>query len=159
MTTMTDPILDLDEDLPPQLWVRGRDGSQHPFVTLDDLGLNGRGELADAWKRVNELRERRPVSKAEEREYVDRYNKIVRLLLPSMKAGEAKALPIETKEALVESFFSYRTVFKLSARLSELVAQTTAPEGRSGTGSPSSPSSPGTTDEHPSEGATGEMSP
>ncbi|MCK9495205.1 MAG: hypothetical protein M0R75_06880 [Dehalococcoidia bacterium] len=158
MTTTTDPILDLDEDLPPQLWVR-LGGEQHAFATLDDLGLNRRGELADAWKRVNELSERRPVTAAEEKEYLDRYGKMVRILLPSLKAAQVKALPIETKEALVQAFFSHRTVFKVSSRLTEMVEAMSGRGRPSETGNPSSPSSPGTTDEHPSEGATGETSP
>ncbi|MCK9496173.1 MAG: hypothetical protein M0R75_11850 [Dehalococcoidia bacterium] len=157
MTTTTDPILDLDEDLPPQLWVR-LGGEQHTFATLDDLGLNARNELDRAWRRVNELRDRDKVTAAEEKEYLDRYSKMVRLVLPSLKAAQVKALPIETREAIIQAFFSYRTGFKLATRLSDILT-TTLGGAPSETGSPSSPSSPGTTDEPPSEEATGETSP
>lgn len=157
MTTMTDPVLDLAEDTPPVLWVRGRDGKEHVYQTLDDLGLNARNELDRAWRRVNELRERESLSKAEEKEYLDRYGRMVRLMLPTLPSAEVKALSIETKESIVQGFFSHRTVFKLAARLTDLMTQQS--DSPSGTGSRSSPNSSGTTEPPLSEAETGATSP
>lgn len=151
---MTDPIMDLAEDTAPRPWIRGADGSQHYLQTLDDLGLNARGEITRAWERVNAIAEKAPkATKAEEREYDALYIKLVRLMLPSLKQREVKALGVEQREAIVQAFFTHRTAHRVMQRM---LANAATP---SVTGSLTSPSSSGTTDEPPSEAATGEMSP
>lgn len=151
MTTMTQPILDLVEDAPPRAWIRGAGGEQHWLATLDDMSINGRREFNRCWQRIQELEARDgDLTKAEEREYADRYVKAVRLIVPSLKVAEVKALGHERREAVVQAFFSHRTALRVVQRLAEMMAAS-----QSATGAPSSPNSSGTTDAPPSEEGIG----
>lgn len=154
---MRGPILDLTEDAPERLFIRGMGGEQIWLVTLDDLGLNARLQVHGHWERVNALVQQvatKPLTKAEEREYIDRYNSMVRTLCPSLKTAQVKALGQEAREAICTAFFTHRMAYRAVQRVQRLIEEENAP-----TGPPSSPNSSTTTDSPPSEAADGETSP
>lgn len=160
---MNGPILDLVDDAPARLWIRGTGGEQLWVATLDDLGLNARLELHSHWERVNALAQQaaggKPLTKAEEREYSDRYMSMVRTLVPGLRAGQVKALGQEAREAICTAFFTHRMAFKAIQRVQAMLAeQTEQPDGGL-TGDGSSPSSSTTTEVLPSAADAGETSP
>lgn len=121
---------------------------EYDMALADDLSLTQRRDLSNSWMRLNQLEEKKDLTKSDDVEFDRLSKRIVKLVLPGLPTELNNDMPRGTREGIIIAFFGNPSDPRMRVMMQMLMNQANL------TGDSTLPDSNDSTEEIPSDGST-----